>query len=193
MADKKKKKKEREEKIETAEVLGDIAEEAGVEDVVTGMEDLAAAGELEEVSKEALVEGAAEVTAGMDDLASAERVAFLSGVVAGAGVTDLKEGADLLTTADNVELVSALVGIMGAADLEYAMELAGVAGQIMVAGDVVKELDMLVLSLFLAGKGDQLRDLAFDSIFPGRRTARCFGRAGGNERRFNRGWPGGDG
>jgi hypothetical protein len=30
MADKKKKKKEREEKIETAEVLGDIAEEAGI-------------------------------------------------------------------------------------------------------------------------------------------------------------------
>ena len=40
MADKKKKRKE---KIETAEALGDIAEEAGVEDVVTGMDDLAAA------------------------------------------------------------------------------------------------------------------------------------------------------
>ncbi len=62
MAGKKKKKKERKEKIETAEVLGDIAEEVGVEDVLTGAEDLAAAGELEEASKEALAAGAAEVT-----------------------------------------------------------------------------------------------------------------------------------
>ena len=42
---------------------------------------------------------------------------------------------------------------------------ARVAGQIMVAGDVVADMDMPVLAMFLAGKGEQLRDLATDSIY----------------------------
>ena len=42
---------------DTADVLGDVAEEVGELDVAAGMDDLAAAGELEDASREALAAG----------------------------------------------------------------------------------------------------------------------------------------
>jgi hypothetical protein len=53
MADKQKD-QEREEMANTADVLGDVAEVAGTVDTLTGMDDLAAAADLEEVSKAGL-------------------------------------------------------------------------------------------------------------------------------------------
>ena len=79
----------KEEKIEAAETLSDVAGVVGAVDVAEGLEDLEAAGEIEDVSKAALAAGASDMTRGVDEMVVADRAAVLSGVVATSGAADL--------------------------------------------------------------------------------------------------------
>ena len=54
---------------------------------------------------------------------------------------------------------------MSEEDLEWSLELAGIAGQLLVISDTVAELDMPVLSNVLFDRGEQLREMATDSVF----------------------------
>ncbi len=115
--------------------------------------------------------GASDVTHGVDELVVADRLAGMSDVVAGAGMMDVAEGAALLEESDEIESLSLMLSMLGEDDLNWSMDLAGIAGQIMVAGDVVADLDMPVLSDFLRDRGNVLRQMAADSIFQAAATS----------------------
>ena len=72
-----------------AELMGDVAEMEGILDVAQGLDDLEAAGEIEDVSRDALAAGSSDMTRGIDEMLVADRAAVLSEAVATAGVVDL--------------------------------------------------------------------------------------------------------
>jgi flagellar motility protein MotE (MotC chaperone) len=86
----KKKEMSKKEKAELEETLGDAAELEGVLDVAEGMDDLAVASDLEEMSKDVMAAGVSDMTRGVDEMVVADRAAVLSDVVSVAGVIDFR-------------------------------------------------------------------------------------------------------
>ena len=72
--------------------------------------------------------------------------------------------------------------MMSEADLEHGMELAAIAGQLSAAGDVVAAIGMPVLADFLADKGEDLQEIAVDTILRSSAT-RLLGRIDGKDQR----------
>jgi hypothetical protein len=95
----------------------------------------------------------------------AERVAALSDIVAEAGVTDVIEGAELLTASEDVEVQSAIISLMADGDLAESMDIAAISGQLFAVSEVMDAIDMPVLAAFLETKGEQLHEIAVDTIF----------------------------
>lgn len=160
----KKKEMSKKEKAEFEETLGDAAELEGVLDVAEGMDDLAAASDLEEISKDVMAAGVSDMTRGVDEMVVADRAAVLSDVVSVAGVIDMAEGIDLLATSDDIEVQSALVGLMSEEDLGIGMQLAAIAGRMQAVSDVTETLGMPRLTVFLREQGAELEGIAEEAM-----------------------------
>jgi hypothetical protein len=142
----------------------EILVEAGVQEMVVGMETFDAARGLARQAAGDLAAGASDLTRAEDALLVAKRVSDLSEVVATAGVVDLTQGAELLAHSEDVAALSAIVGLMGEDDLERGMQLARLAGELEAAGSVVSRLQMPVLASFLVSRSNQLQGIAVDTI-----------------------------
>ncbi len=95
---------------------------------------------------------------------TAERIAELSHIVDNLGVHDLAQITDILTASEDAEAMSAVVGLMSADDLERGLELARMAGEMWAVSDVVALLDMPVLADVLESRGENLQQIAVETI-----------------------------
>jgi hypothetical protein len=77
---------------------------------------------------------------------------------------DLAQGAELLAKSEDVAALSAVVGLMGVDDLERGLQLARLAGELEAVGNVVERMVMPVLAGFLFDRGEQLQEIAADTI-----------------------------
>jgi hypothetical protein len=123
------------------------------------------AGEAEAESQLASVADMSALNRGLEDLGVAERVAVLSEAVAKAGVTDVLEGAEMLAASEDVAAQSAVVGLLADEDLADAMDIAAISGQLFAVSELLEAIAMPVLAAFLEEKGEELHDIAVDSIF----------------------------
>lgn len=138
--------------------------ETGYQGIQEGVGKIAAAKNVADDSREALVAGARDITRGADVKQVAQITAVLSQVVAEAGVNDLAQGATLLAASDSIAVQSALVSKLSEEDLGIGMDLAAIAGQLWTASDVVAALEMPVLAGFLEAKGENLQGIAVEIL-----------------------------
>lgn len=149
--------------MQDKEAANELAE-AGYQGIQQGVGKIAAARNVADESREALVAGARDVTRGVETMRTAQITAALSQVVAEAGAKDIAQGAVLLAASDSLEVQSAIVARLSEEDLSIGMDLAAIAGQLWTASDVVAALEMPVLAGFLEAKGVNLQGIAVEIL-----------------------------
>jgi hypothetical protein len=136
----------------------------GQQEVMDGAQRMQDAADLAKTSTVLAMSGAKDVTRAEDAQIIADRLDVLSDAVAVAGVVDVAEGAAILAESEDVGVMSALVGMMSEDDLEHGLELARISGELQTASDLVAELQMPVLSLFLAERAGRLHEMSLEQI-----------------------------
>jgi len=150
-----------EDELASLETLLGSREEAAEEPQAPAEE----AGEIEAESAAASAAGVDALNRSLEDLGVAERVAVLSEAVAKAGITDVLEGADMLAASEDVAAQGAVVGLLADEDMAEAMDIAAISGQLFAVSELLEAINMPVLAAFLEAKGEELHDIAVDSIF----------------------------
>lgn len=136
----------------------------GVLNTAEGAANLQAASDVSSASRDLLAEGASDATRGVDALKASRRTARRSKKAAREGVRDVAQGSMLLSASEELDLESAIVSEMSADDLDHGMKLASIAGQLWAASNVLETLDMPMIADFLDDKGQELQDLAVDTL-----------------------------
>lgn len=164
MAGKSKKKTETVESAQAVTALSEATATAGVAEIDSGLETMAAAVETSKAGRQVMRDATRKLVEGESAQRSAQNLAAVSAAVAEAGVADMAQGVALLAASDDIAVQSAILGELSEDDLDLGMELAAMGGQLHAVGDVLYDLNMPRLADFLEGLGYRLREISADTL-----------------------------